>query len=102
MTSGALFIILSLVDGIGMGIVYFGGLWLTIQALPASKCPSLIMVCSFFVRITIALFGLYCIIGDGRWDSLLAFMSGFLLLRVVFIRRLPLRQGNLRSSVREK
>lgn len=100
MRSDTLFLIVALADGIGMGVVYFGGLWLTIQILPVSKYPSLIMACSFFIRIAITLFGLYCIIYDGRWDSLLAFMSGFLLMRVILIRQL--RKSSRRSLVRKK
>lgn len=102
MASDVLFIIVSLADGIGLSILYFGGLWLTVQVLPASSRPAFLMVGSFLVRIAATLVGLYCILGDGRWESLVAFMLGFVCMRGILIQRLQSRHMNISLLLRKK
>jgi F1F0 ATPase subunit 2 len=75
----------SLVGGIFLGIFYFGGLWLTIRNLTATRYPALITMGSFLARTLLTLAGFYFIMG-GRLENLLTCLFGFLLVRQVLFK----------------
>ncbi|UJS17292.1 MAG: ATP synthase subunit I [Candidatus Jettenia sp.] len=102
MANDIIFIVLSLANGIGLSILYFGGLWLTVQVLPVSSRPAFFMAGSFLMRIAATLCGLYFIIAHGEWKSLLAFMLGFLFTRIVLIQRLQSRHINFRLLLKKR
>ena len=78
--------------GLGLGLVYFGGLWWTIQKLPQIPQPIPWMMASLLLRLTIALSSVYLLIryfqGGHIVISLLTFGLGFLLARSLLINRL--------------
>ena len=76
--------------GAFLGMIYFTGLWLTIQRLATSQHPALLMVASLFVRTSIVLAGFYPII-KLDWVNSLYCLSGFLLARFIITRRLKLQ-----------
>jgi F1F0 ATPase subunit 2 len=84
--SDGYFIGLALVGGGLVGLFYFGGLWLTVRALPHTRNPALLVLGSFMGRTAVSLFALYLLM-DGRWERLLAGMAGFLLARYWMVRR---------------
>jgi len=89
---------LSLWAGIGLGIFYFFGLWLTVRRLTTTRRPVLISLSSFFGRLAAVLLGFYFVMG-GRWERLIACLVGFLAVRVVVVRRRgPDRQDESVSS----
>ncbi len=73
--------------GMLMGLGYFGGLWLTVQRLPKSRHPALLLVGSFALRMVLLLVGLYVVMG-GQWERALACVAGLLLARAVLTHRL--------------
>ena len=73
--------------GMGLGVIYFGGLWLTVQRLLSSRWPALMTLGSYYARASIALVGFYLVM-DGRLDRLLVSMAGFLLIRIFCVRML--------------
>ncbi len=73
-------ILIPLVGGSLLGILFFGGLWLTVKKLIVTKTPALLMIGSFFFRIGIVLTGFY-FIGLGDWRNLVACMIGFVAAR---------------------
>jgi len=75
----------ALVAGMGLGIFYFGGLWLTVQRLATARRPGLLSVSSFFVRLGVVLLGFYLVM-DGRWQRLLLCLLGFLAVRGILVR----------------
>jgi len=77
---------LSLGAGIGLGICYFFGLWLTVRRLTTARRPVLMSLSSFFGRLAVVLLGFYFVMG-GRWERLIACLVGFLAIRVVLVRR---------------
>jgi F1F0 ATPase subunit 2 len=81
-------LILDLVAGIMLGILYFGGLWLTVKNLPASKNPYILTLGSFFCRTVISLFGFYLVARGGHWERLLVCLSGFILMKIFLVYRL--------------
>lgn len=87
----------SLLIGLGIGLVYFGGLWLTMRAVPDAKRPRLLTAASFMGRLGVAVFGFYLISGGG-WQRPAAAVAGFILIRLVLARRWGLEQGSCPDS----
>ena len=81
--------IIAFVIGSGLGLFYFGGLWLTLKQLPVTKHPYRLIFGSFFFRFGISMFGLYLIVGGNpelyNVISLLAGCLGFLMVRTIMI-----------------
>ena len=73
--------------GVGLGILYFGSLWLTVRRLPDTHRPALLLLGSAVGRMALTLLGFYLVMG-GRWERLLACLAGFILARMVLVRRL--------------
>lgn len=87
MTVSELFpLALSLLAGAGIGIFYFGGLWLTVRRLPTAQHPALLTLGSFFGRSAATLFGFYLVM-DGRWERLITCLLGFVAMRIILVRR---------------
>lgn len=78
---------LSFLAGIGIGLFYFGGLWLTLQRVPETAQPGGLIMLSYLVRTAVTLLLLFLVMG-GHWPRLLAAVAGFLLARLTLIRRL--------------
>lgn len=76
--------------GLGLGMLYFRGLWLTLKLLPGSRQPALLAYGSFAVRSLVCLLGFYLIAGRGL-EGLIASLAGFVLMKLSLIRRLGLR-----------
>ena len=72
--------------GMGTGIVYFGGLWWTVRQLPHARQPALLTLGSFLVRTGIGLTAFYLASG-GRWERILISLLGFIIMRVILVRR---------------
>ncbi len=77
---------LALVVGIGLGTIYYGGLWLTTRAIPNAKSPTLLVFSSYLVRIIVALFGFYLLAYRG-WQSVVLGLMGFVVVRIVLVNR---------------
>jgi F1F0 ATPase subunit 2 len=72
--------------GFALGLFYFSCLWFTVQNLPRTQHPMLLMVGSAVARLSVALLGFYLTSG-GQWESLLIALVGFLLARTLLIAR---------------
>jgi F1F0 ATPase subunit 2 len=87
----------ALLAGAGLGLFYFGGLWLTVdQLLRASlradahsvtkiSHPGALFFLSFIVRTAITLLGFYLVMGS-RWERAAPLVIGFLLARLITVR----------------
>jgi F1F0 ATPase subunit 2 len=85
---------LALGGGIGLGIFYFGGLWMTVQRIPTARRPVFMSLSSFFGRLAVVLAGFFLVMG-GHWERLLVCLLGFLGVRFVLVRRWgPQRRGH--------
>lgn len=78
-------LLLALVLGAGLGLFFFGGLWLTLQKLPTTGQPVLLVLGSLVLRMSVAVVGFYLVM-DGSWLRLLACVLGFFLMRQLLIR----------------
>ena len=81
------------VAGIGIGLFYFGGLWVTVKRLPTTRHPALLTLGSSMGRTGLSLLGFYVAMG-GRWERLLVCLIGFLVARHFSVHRW--RTGNTR------
>ncbi len=77
-----LYLTLSVLVGVLLGIFYFGGLWLTLQKITGSTYPYLLVLLSFLVRATVVLAGFYLLL-RADWYYLLASLVGFIVARTV-------------------
>ena len=69
--------------GAALGLCFFGGLWLTIRALPHSRRPHLFWSCSLVVRLALFLAGMLPLLRLGA-TACLGALAGVALVRTVF------------------
>lgn len=70
-----------------LGVIHFGGLWLTVRRLPQISRPALWMGGSLLLRGLVVLAGFYFIVLAG-WPATVAALAGFIAVRLLFGRRL--------------
>ncbi len=76
---------ITLIAGLLIGAVYFGGLWLTVRKAVAATIPALWFAASFLLRMAIALAGFY-LAGQGNWQRFLVCLAGFVVARLLVAR----------------
>lgn len=76
--------------GVIIGLLFFGGLWLTLNKLMGAKHWSFWLGVSFLIRssITVAAFWL---LGAGDWQRLVALATGFTIVRFFSVKRIQLK-----------
>jgi len=84
----ALPLILALLGGIGLGGIFFGGLWWTVRNGTKSPNPARWFFGSLVARMGIVLGGFYQVSTHG-WQPLLVCLLGFVLAREGVIRYAP-------------
>ena len=75
-------LLISFAVGIATGLLFYGGLWLTVRALASARFAPLIALPSFLVRAAIVLAGFLVTI-DHDWRRALFWMAGFAAARWV-------------------
>ncbi len=84
----------ALLAGIVLGLLYFGGLWITVNKLPTTSNPLQLTLFSFIGRLGICLVFLYLIIVEGKAYAplnALAFLVTFFWVRNSMVWRLQPR-----------
>lgn len=71
--------------GLGLGVFFFGGLWLTVRHGARSGCAPLWFAASSLVRMAATLAGMYWLTA-GRWEKLLPCVAGFFVARLLVTR----------------
>jgi F1F0 ATPase subunit 2 len=79
--------VIAALAGILFGIIYFGGLWLTIQKMSQVDRPVVLLIASFIVRLGLVLVGFY-LVSNGRLELLAVSLVTFFLTRFFFISRI--------------
>lgn len=85
---------LALAAGLGLGIIYFGGLWWTVQRLPKVRYPLLLVWGSFLGRMGISLLGFYGVLASKQDSWGLVHLLACLLL-FFWVRNLLLWRSQL-------
>ncbi len=80
-------LLLAVLAGGILGLVYFGGLWLTVSAMQRVRSPALLFVGSFVLRMSLAVAGFWLVMA-GQWERAAACLAGFVAVRIVLTRRL--------------
>lgn len=86
--SEALPLLLSLLAGVLIGLIFFGGLWWTLKRGLPSEQPALWFTLSFVVRAGLALLGFYWL-AQSDWQQVLMGLLGFWLARLLVSYGLP-------------
>lgn len=94
-----IYMLLAVAAGFVLGLVFFGGLWLTLKKGLMSKSPGVLFVLSFIVRTGITLLGFYYV-SAGSWQRLLACLVGFTIAR--FLVRRYVKPGKMGAHKLEK
>jgi len=81
---------LAWVAGVGLGAIFFGGLWWTVRKGASSRRPASWFLGSALARMSIALAGFYLVAG-GQWERLAVCLLGFVMARlaVTWLTRSP-------------
>jgi F1F0 ATPase subunit 2 len=80
-----LYLLIALLEGVLLGVFFFGGLWWTVRKLSSAKHVALLFLGSMVLRTGIVVLGFYFIIGD-NWQHLIAGLLGFVIARMVITR----------------
>jgi F1F0 ATPase subunit 2 len=74
--------------GLALGVLFYGGLWLTVRRLLTSHHPVVLTLGSLLLRSGAALAGFW-MVTDGDWRNTAACLVGFVVARIVVSRELP-------------
>lgn len=85
---GPILIALLVLAGFGLGLVFYGGLWMTVRALPKSEHPIMLSLLSFWGRTALVITGLVWAMAR-RWQNAVACLAGFALARIVLAWLVP-------------
>jgi len=80
-------ILMPAIAGIALGVIYFGGLWLTLRRLATSSQPALLALGSYFGRLVSCLAGFVLVALSAGLQGVLVCMAAFITTRMVMIRR---------------
>ncbi|MDI1230812.1 MAG: ATP synthase subunit I [Methylobacter sp.] len=82
-----LWVIGVLVWGALLGLMYFGGLWLTLRRLTEVKYQTVWVLGSLAIRNVLAVVGFFPVVKLG-WQYALICLLGFILVRFIVVRRI--------------
>ncbi len=68
--------------GLGLGFIFFVGLWYTVRRVATSKRPGLVLTASALVRIGVTVVGFYFLAVTAGWRGVVAGLVGFIAARV--------------------
>jgi len=92
---------LALLAGALLGVLFFGGLWWSVQKGVASERPALWFLGSLLLRTSLILAGFY-FVSQGHWSRLVASLLGFVIARVVVVHRLTRPPAEARTQPEEE
>lgn len=72
---------LVLLAGFCLGVVFYGGLWLTVRALPKSRHPAMLALGSLWGRTAVVLVG-FVLTTAGHWRNAVVCLAGLVFARI--------------------
>jgi len=82
----SIYSLLYFIIGLGLGLFYFGGLWLTIKNMNQARSPIVLTLGSYILRIAAVFFVLIYIARQGDWGNILILLVGFIIARIFLSR----------------
>jgi F1F0 ATPase subunit 2 len=86
-TDEAIGLAIAFAAGMLLGVVFFWGLWMTVATLHSAPRPGLRILGSLLLRFALVAAGLTVAARYGGWQHVIAAAVGFMLARVVLVRR---------------
>ncbi|MFA5801334.1 MAG: ATP synthase subunit I [Thermoleophilia bacterium] len=80
-------IILPVFAGLALGILYFGGLWLTLRRLAASRQAAFLTLGSYLGRLALCLAGFILIARAAGLQGILICTAAFIAARMILVHR---------------
>ena len=80
--------LLYLLVGLGLGLLYFGGLWLTIKNMNNVRSPIVLTLGSFVLRTGAVFLVLIYVARQGDWFNIFILLVGFIAARIFLSRRI--------------
>src|SRR5271165_6045204 len=99
--SDILALALALFGGALLGTFFFVRLWWTVQKGVVSDWPALWFLGSLLLRTGVILAGFY-LVSQGHWSRLVACLLGFLIARIIVVRRLTHAPAEEQSPLEEE
>ncbi len=93
MMTEVLSLILTLLVGMSLGAMFFGGLWWTVRRVFSSNQPALWFLGSLLLRTWLAMTGFY-FVARGNWVRLPVCLVGFVAARLIVTRHTRMEAGN--------
>ncbi len=84
--------------GMTLGLLYFGGLWLTVRRIGEVQHQALLMISSFFMRNLLVVAGFYPVVLQG-WQPAVICLTGFIPIRFVLIRWIKTPLANINKVI---
>ncbi len=94
-------LVLTMVAGLLLGAIFFGGLWWTIGKGVVSDRPALWFFGSLLTRMSIVLAGFFLVARSHRWQSLVTCLVGFVMARIIVTWLTRPRGEDRRSAVEQ-
>ena len=82
----SIYSLLYLLIGLGLGLLYFGGLWLTIKNMNNVRSPVILTLGSFILRTAAVFLVLIYVARQGEWGNILILLVGFIASRIFLSR----------------
>ncbi|MHB9111826.1 MAG: N-ATPase subunit AtpR [Thermoleophilia bacterium] len=79
--------ILPIFAGLALGLLYFGGLWLTLRRLASAKQPAFLVLGSYLGRLALCLAGFVIIARTSGLQGILICTVAFITVRMIMVRR---------------
>ena len=93
----SIYSLLYLLIGLGLGILYFGGLWLTIKNMNQVRSPIVLTLGSFVLRTGAVFLVLIYVARQGDWGNILILLAGFITARIFLSRRIRKQKNRLKK-----
>jgi F1F0 ATPase subunit 2 len=78
-------LVIGVAVGLGLSVVFYGGLWITIRRLLVTRHPVAVTLGSMVFRTALTLAGVV-LVARGQWQNALACVAGFVIGRIVVSR----------------
>jgi len=93
----SIYSLLYLLIGLGLGLLYFGGLWLTIKNMNQVRSPIVLTLGSFILRTAAVFLVLIYIARQGEWGNILILLVGFIAGRIFLSRMIGKQKNRLKQ-----
>ncbi|HAJ32846.1 MAG TPA: ATP synthase subunit I [Candidatus Atribacteria bacterium] len=89
--------LLYLLVGLGLGLLYFGGLWLTIKNMNQVRSPIVLTLGSFILRTGAVFLVLIYVARQGDWFNIFILLVGFIVSRIFLSRKIGKQKNRLKK-----